>query len=89
MWAYLRNLKSFWTYLQRFTTKPDETDLDLLDTLLQQIRTERKLNGLCCKLSISHVWLTLSSGYKSLKNKQTIQLNRVLSNNTNNILLFK
>lgn len=86
MWAYLRNLKSFWTYLQRFTTKPDETDLDLLDTLLQQIRTERKLNGLW---SISHVWLTLSSGYKSLKNKQTIQLNRVLSNNTNNILLFK
>lgn len=71
------------------TTKPDETDLDLLDTLLQQIRTERKLNGLCCKLSISHVWLTLSSCYKSLKNKQTIQLNRVLSNNTNNILLFK
>lgn len=68
------------------TTKPDETDLDLLDTLLQQIRTERKLNGLW---SISHVWLTLSSGYKSLKNKQTIQLNRVLSNNTNNILLFK
>lgn len=86
MWAYLRNLKSFLTYLQRFTTKPDETDLDLLDTLLQQIRTERKLNGLW---SISHVWLTLSSGYKSLKNKQTIQLNRVLSNNTNNILLFK
>lgn len=86
MWAYLRNLKSFLTYLQRFTTKPDETDLDLLDTLLQQIRTERKLNGLW---SISHVWLTLSSGYKSLKNKQTIKLNRVLSNNTNNILLFK
>lgn len=86
MWAYLRNLKSFLTYLQRFTTKPDETDLDLLDTLLQQIRTERKLNGLW---SISHVWLTLSSCYKSLKNKQTIKLNRVLSNNTNNILLFK
>lgn len=67
MWAYLRNLKSFLTYLQRFTTKPDERDLDLLDTLLQQIRTERKLNDLCCKLSISHVRLTLSLGYKSLK----------------------
>lgn len=56
---------------------------------------KRKLNDLCCQLSISHhgqvflscLALAVASGSKSLR--KISKLNLIISNNTNNLFLFE